>query len=161
MRSLYLDMDGVVADFNGYAKKVLNKDRLIGDLWSEDEWQKLKDDPRIYSRLDKTPEADLLVDFCRKFAVERSLSLLFLTAVPKNNDVPWAFYDKVLWASEYYPDIPVMFGPYSKDKHLHCSPGDILIDDRQSNIYDWASAGGIAILHRGDLEQTMTRLLGS
>ena len=60
----------------------------------------------------------------------------------------WAFYDKVMWAHKHFPNIPVHFGPFSKDKHVHCVIGDILIDDRTSNIEEWRSAGGIGIHHK-------------
>ena len=50
-----------------------------------------------------------------------------------------------------------MFGPYSKDKHQHCEPGDILIDDRSSNIEEWRAVGGIAI-HHVDFDATITAL---
>ena len=83
---------------------------------------------------------------------------MFLTAVPKGNDVKWAFYDKVNWATTRYPDIPVMFGPYSHDKHVHCKFGDVLIDDRTSNCTEWRNAGGIAIQHRGDVENTLLEI---
>jgi 5'(3')-deoxyribonucleotidase len=83
---------------------------------------------------------------------------MFLTAVPKGNDVKWAFYDKVNWATTHYPDIPVMFGPYSHDKHVHCKLGDVLIDDRTSNCEEWRHAGGVAIQHRGDLDKTLTEI---
>ena len=72
---------------------------------------------------------------------------MFLTAVPKGNDVKWAFYDKVIWAQSYFPAIPVHFGPFSERKYEHCTPGDILIDDRESNITAWNTAGGNGILH--------------
>lgn len=157
MTTLYLDMDGVVADFNAYADKVLRK-KTTSDRWPDPEWTKLKDNPRLYRDLEKTPEADELVDFCRHYCLERSYNLLFLTAVPKNNDVHWAFYDKVIWVQIHYPDIPVMFGPYSHDKHVHCVPGDILIDDRTSNITEWNAAEGIGILHKGNLQKTIDQL---
>lgn len=157
MPKLYLDMDGVVADFNGYAERVLRK-KTLDDRWAEGEWRRLKDNLRIYRDLDKTPEADRLVEYCRRYCLEKNYELMFLTAVPKGNDVRWAFYDKVNWIREHYGDIPVMFGPYSTDKQLHCQPGDILIDDRTSNIEEWQAAGGIAIKHKGDLENTIREL---
>ena len=158
MRTIYLDMDGVVADFDAYAHSVLGH-RSEDGQWHKDKWSKLRDNPRMYRDLPLTPEADRLVEFCRDYVLSRNYSLLFLTAVPKNNDVHWAFYDKVIWAQNYYPDIPVMFGPFSKDKYVHCNPGDVLIDDRSSNISEWIAAGGIGIKHRyGDLENTVKQL---
>ena len=160
MNTLYLDMDGVVADFDAYAIKTLTR-KIDGDeRWAPGEWRRLAANPRLYRDLERTPEADQLVEFCRRFCEQRGYALLFLTAIPKKNDVPWAFYDKVLWAQLRYPDIPVMFGPYSQDKQHHCGPGDILIDDRTSNITEWQAAGGVGILHRGELAATLTQLNG-
>ena len=139
-------MDGVVADFDEYAYRTLGVPPSQG-VYPDDIWQQLAKNPRIYRDLVKTPYADKLVEECRDFALTYGYDLYFLTAVPKGNDVSWAFYDKVLWAQQCFPDIAVMFGPYSKDKHQHCQIGDILIDDRISNIDEWRAAGGIAIHH--------------
>jgi sulfur relay (sulfurtransferase) DsrC/TusE family protein len=157
MKTLYLDMDGVVADFNNWSMSVLGV-KESKHSWPEEEWEKLRHYPRMYRDLEKTPEADGLVNFCRSLSKDKNFNLLFLTGVPKANDIHWAFYDKVIWAYNRYPDIPVHFGPYSKDKQKHCLVGDILIDDRQSNITEWIAAGGIGILHQGNLHDTIKKL---
>ena len=72
----------------------------------------------------------------------------FLTAIPHDDTIPYAIYDKVRWADKHFPGIPVLFGPYSFDKQLHCKPRDILIDDRSDNCNDWRMAGGIAHEYR-------------
>lgn len=156
MKTIYLDMDGVVADFNKYARQTLSV-KETHHKWPEQEWAKLRTNPHLYRDLDKTPEADVLVDTCRKLRDVDGWQLLFLTAVPNKNDMHWSFYDKVMWAQKHFPDIPVHFGPFSKDKHVHARPGDILIDDRTSNIREWAAAGGIAILHK-DISTTLQEL---
>jgi 5'(3')-deoxyribonucleotidase len=148
--TLYLDMDGVVADFDEYAYRMLGV-LPSGGIYPDAVWQKLAANPRIYRDLKKTPEADELVAKCKVFCKEHNYDLKFLTAVPKGNDVPWAFYDKMTWALFFFPDIPVMFGPYSKDKHHHCRRGDILIDDRTSNVEEWTAAGGYGILYDGQI----------
>ena len=158
MRTIYLDMDDVIADFKAYAVRVLRRRNDHEEKWPQEDWNRLRDNPRLYRDLDKTTEADELVAYCRRLCSERDWALMFLTAVPKGNDVHWAFYDKVHWAAEHYPDIPVMFGPFSKDKHVHCRPGDVLIDDRTSNCEEWRAAGGVAIQHRGDLAKTLNEL---
>jgi 5'(3')-deoxyribonucleotidase len=153
--TLYLDMDGVVADFDKYAFKVVGAPPS-GGIYPDDKWIKLAENERLYRDLDKMYYADELVEFCREFAWNK-YNLYFLTAIPKDNDMPWAFYDKVLWAQKYFPNIPVHFGPYSKDKYMHCTFGDILIDDRESNIDEWRAAGGIGILYK-NIEDTMEAL---
>jgi 5'(3')-deoxyribonucleotidase len=157
MKTIYLDMDDVIADFKAYAKRVLTEPQN-NETWAATEWNRLKDNDRLYNDLDKTPEADRLVEECVQICKQNNWQLKFLTAVPKGNDVRWAFYDKVLWAQRHYPGIPVMFGPFSKDKHVHCVPGDVLIDDRTSNCEEWRAVGGIAIQHRGDIERTLQEL---
>ncbi len=156
MTTLYLDMDGVVADFDEYAARTLGVPPSQG-VYPDEVWYKLASNSRLYRDLIKTPYADQLVDECRDLALTKEYNLLFLTAVPKGNDVAWAFYDKVMWANLHFPDIPVHFGPFSKDKWQHCQPGDILIDDRQSNIDEWQSANGIAI-HHTTIEKTLFAL---
>ncbi len=149
-------MDGVVADFNAYAQKTLRQ-KEVHHKWPHEEWVKLRQNPHLYRDLEKTPYADLLVNTCQQICREKGWQLLFLTAVPNKNDMHWAFYDKVLWAQKYFPDVPVHFGPFSKDKHVHAQPGDILIDDRPSNIREWSVAGGIGIYHT-DIENTLEEL---
>ena len=156
MTTLYLDMDGVVADFNEYAHRTLGVPASQG-IYPDNVWQKLAANPRLYRDLIPITYAGELVATCFNFAQRKQYGFMFLTAVPKGNDVPWAFYDKVEWARKYFPNIPVMFGPYSKDKHQHCEPGDILIDDRSSNIEEWRAAGGIAI-HHVDFDATIAAL---
>lgn len=159
MTTLYIDMDGVTADFDEFAQRALGLSGTgpAAGIYPEDKWQQLAKEQRMYRDLKKTPYADELVRRCVKFCLARDYDYAFLTAVPKGNDVKWAFYDKVEWAQKYFPGIPVFFGPFSKDKHTHCKPGDILIDDRASNIEEWTAAGGIAIFHK-DLETTLAEL---
>ena len=149
-------MDGVIADFDEYAARTLGLPPSSG-IYPDEAWYQLASNSRLYRDLIKTLYADQLVDECKDLANTKGYDLKFLTAVPKGNDVPWAFYDKVVWAQLYFPDIPVMFGPYSVDKWKHCQPGDILIDDRPSNIEQWRVAGGVAI-HHTNIEATLYEL---
>jgi 5'(3')-deoxyribonucleotidase len=146
MTTIYLDMDGVVADFDEYAARTLGVPPSSG-IYPDEIWYNLASNARLYRDLNKTSYADEVVAECQDLALTKGYDLLFLTAVPKGNDVKWSFYDKVVWAQQFYPGIPVHFGPYSKDKWQHCQPGDILVDDRTSNIQEWRAAGGIAIHH--------------
>jgi 5'(3')-deoxyribonucleotidase len=157
MTTLYLDMDGVVADFDEYAEQILGPLPGHNGIYPDEQWNKIAANARLYSDLKKTEYADRLVDECRDLALTKGWELIFLTAVPKANDVKWAFYDKMIWVQKYFPDIPVHFGPYSFDKWQHCQSGDILIDDRPSNIEEWRTAGGIAI-HHVDIDATLYQL---
>jgi 5'(3')-deoxyribonucleotidase len=143
-------MDDVVADWMGYARKYLRMGWQQGEMVPENQWNRLKDDQRMYSKLDLKEGARELVEWCQTYIKQNPTTrLFFLTAVPHNNDMPYSFHDKVEWAQKYFPGIPVFFGPYSHDKWIRCkSPEDILIDDRRSNNEEWIRAGGRAHLYR-------------
>lgn len=149
--TLYLDMDGVLADFNATARTMLSaSDRDETDAekngrWPDHQWRRILDYPNFYRILPKTAIADDLVALARRFRDQLNWDVKILTAVPKKNDMKEAFQDKFDWIQEYYPDLRIRFGPYSHDKHTHCRPGDILVDDRTVNCQEWKDAGGIAI----------------
>jgi 5'(3')-deoxyribonucleotidase len=151
MPTLYLDMDGVLADFDASVQAVLSvtaEDQRAAALkgrWPDAQWQKLKSHPNFYRHLPKTDIADQLVALARRFRDELGWDLRVLTAIPRGNDVPDVFQDKIEWMQEYYPDVRVHFGPYSKDKQAHARPGDYLVDDRRENCAEWTQAGGLAI----------------
>ena len=139
-------MDGVVADWRSNARKLVGYDNFNPDQhYSESDWELIKGDGRIFTRLPLMPRANELVNIARKYRDKLGWELYFLTAVPHNNDVPWAFHDKAEWARLHFTDIPVHFGPYSEDKYLQCRPGYILVDDRVTNCDAWRAHGGIAI----------------
>ena len=150
MNTFYLDMDGVVADWRANAHRVIGYDNFDPQQrYEPQDWLKLKSDPHIFLNLPLMDRCHELVDLARLYRDQLGWELLFLTAIPHNNDVPWTFHDKFVWAGRHFPDIPVHFGPYSEDKHLHCRPGDILVDDREDNCSAWRMAVGIA--YKADL----------
>jgi 5'(3')-deoxyribonucleotidase len=144
---IYLDMDDVVADWMPAARAIVNRNWEYGERIPDSDWDKVKAKQRFYRDLPIKPGAHELVAYCRE-VVEKAEDLNFLTALPHDYSVPFASYDKVLWAQERFPDIPVLFGPFSHDKWRHCAPGDILIDDRTSNCEEWIRAGGRAHVYR-------------
>jgi hypothetical protein len=146
---IYLDMDDVVADWMAEARRIVNRNWNYGERIPDEDWNKVKAKSRFYRDLPIKPGAHELVQYCRD-AVSKGLAdgMAFLTALPHNDAVQWAASDKVFWAHERFEGIPVFFGPYSFDKHKHCKPGDILIDDRTSNCEEWANAGGHSHIYR-------------
>ena len=151
MPTIYLDMDGVLADFNTAARSYLNasredeQDAEQNGRWPKKSWGRLVKAPNFYRHLPKMPLADELVALAYRFKNELGWEIRILTAIPTNNEVPDVFQDKFDWMAEHYPGIRVCFGPYSTDKHKHAQPGDILVDDRESNCREWGQARGAAI----------------
>ena len=159
MATIYLDMDGVVSDFDGYAEPIVGFRTPGGVRYDQEGWALISANQRVYRDLPEMKDADRLVKEVQQLAKDNGMDVRFLTAIPRQNDVPWVHWDKIKWIEQRWADIPVFFGPYSNDKHQHCkSSDDVLIDDRPSNIEEWRAAGGKAILHTGDVIATLIDL---
>lgn len=159
MKTIFVDMDGVVADFDTFVSELLG--RKVGwhqskfDLTNE-EWEKLTTVYRLYYQLPLMPDATKLIAYVKSLSTR--FHVQFLTAVPRRTTMPDARADKQAWVDRYFPGMKMDIGPFSYDKQKWCSPGDILIDDRPSNIEEWTRAGGIAIYHTGDVYKTIKTL---
>ena len=156
MNTIYIDMDGVVADFDTFVSNLLG--RPIGwndskqDL-TDEEWVKLASVDSLYYQLPMMPDATKLVAYAKSLSTRFYVG--FLTAIPRRTTIPSAQADKQAWVSKYFPGMRMDIGPFSHDKQKWCIPGDILIDDRPSNIAEWSAAGGIAVYHTGDVNATI------
>lgn len=137
-----LDMDEVVADWLGMAREIVGHDFTPGVMLPHDQWMKVRAEKRMFAKLAVRPGGHELVEWVTAYAQAHGADLVFLTAIPHSNDVPFAYYDKCMWATKHFPHIPVLFGPHSYEKLYHCKPGDLLIDDRHDNIEQWNSRGG-------------------
>ena len=148
MSTLFLDLDGVLADFNEHARNTLKRPSQVTDIndqWPDEDWVQIRDRKDFYRHIPLMPRAHEMIALARGFRDTLNWELYMLTAIPHKNDMFMAFQDKIDWVNDNWPDIRVQFGPYSEDKQHHCTPGDILVDDRASNCEEWRNAGGIAV----------------
>lgn len=145
---IYLDMDGVLADFDAFVLENMGRtfDHTNGPS-DREMWNFLMSVDRMYFNLKPTPYFLLLVETAREICD----NVQILTAIPRRATMPDAEQDKIEWAKKYIPgEIKVNIGPFSRDKKNWARPGDVLLDDRVDNIEAWRAAGGIGILHKYD-----------
>ena len=95
-RTIYIDMDGVVADFNSHVSNILG--RQIG--WDQDdlisqEWDIFAKIPNLYRQLPLIEDSVRMVGLCKSFATR--VDVEFLTAVPRQSTMPSAKQDKIDW----------------------------------------------------------------
>lgn len=146
-RRLYLDLDGVFADFYPAAREVLGVD--YASLHPEQAWARLDKVPRFFRSLQPLPQAKAFFQAIEEIAQQHGLSLAFLTAMPRpTNQLVSAAADKREWVRhELGTQTTVIMVAGAKAKTLCVSPDSVLIDDALRNVQAWRSAGGTGIHH--------------
>lgn len=148
---IFLDMDGVLADFNGQMIKHFGVPfDQVGGGDVKKRWDLIsKELPDVYAHLDQLPDADDLVAAITEVCVERNAIAGILTAVPKYGRIPNAHKHKYEWVRRRWPHLCKNFniGPFAADKQNHARAGHVLIDDSHLNIPQWQAKGGHGILH--------------
>ena len=140
MPTIFLDCDGVLADFDGGAVRVFGMhprmfERRFG---LKRFWARLASEPDFFNTLDLLPDAMEL------FEAVRSKNPVILTGLPRG---AWAEPQKRRWAERHFPGVEVITTSAAL-KREHCHPGDALVDDRDKYRHLWEEAGGIFIHHQ-------------
>lgn len=150
-RTLYIDLDGVMADFDGAFPTIFGLDHK--SLADDDMWLHINGHPSFFRDL---PPMQGAVEFFK--SVEK-FSPVILTACPKSN-YPHVAAQKRAWVREHLSHhcwvLPVLGGRH-KPLFMH-GVGDILIDDFGKNCVAWTEAGGVAIKHENDWDATRSAL---
>jgi hypothetical protein len=139
VRQLYLDCDGVLADFDKGATAVLGlPPRAFEERHGLGKfWQKLASAPDFYFGL------PLMDDAMELFDAVRHLNPVILTGLPRGN---WAADQKVRWAAQYFPGTRIIT-TMARDKRNHAKEGDVLVDDQTRHRERWEEVGGVFIHH--------------
>lgn len=137
---LFLDCDGVLADFDAGAKRLLGMSpAAFEERHGKGEfWKRLAHARNFYGGLAEMPDAQTL------FRAVRHLKPTILTGLPLGK---WAAPQKERWAAEHFPGVPIIT-TMAREKHFHMDPGDVLVDDRLNHRDLWEQAGGIFIHHK-------------
>ena len=149
MARLFLDCDGVLADFDRGARSLFGmsaKDYLaargVGNFW-----KRLAAAPDFYFSLEPLPDAHRLVD------AVRHLDPSILTGLPIGK---WAEPQKRAWAEAHFPGLPVITC-FARDKHRHGLAGDVLVDDSLRLAAAWEEMGG-TFVHHENAERSLAAL---
>ena len=151
---VYLDMDGVLADFFGG----------VEFLYGVEHWKELTNDKTkdlkqevinritgtdFFAVLPKFPTADALIDMVKEFTGGK----FSINTSPLRGDHENSAKYKKVWIQNHIeqPDNIIVTGrkeSYAKDKGT--GTPNILIDDRPINIQKWQAAGGYGILYQAN-----------
>lgn len=149
IKTVFLDVDGVLADFDGGADLWYGRDNGPSQQWGYDYqamfgmsgtqfWEGLTE--TFWETLPKLPWADELVDALESRFPGR---VVFLTSPPLKGGAS----GKATWLRKNYPklynDKRYLIGP---GKSFVAQPNALLIDDRNKNCRLFKEAGGKVVL---------------
>lgn len=147
--TVYLDMDGVIADFNAQFLK------LSGGIDPDEFEAKSKRDfwkiihiagIPFWTGMPWMPDGKVLYDYLKKLNDGGLINLEILSATSRSNKN--AYNGKHIWARrELGNDIKVNLVERGVEKAQFATPNTILIDDKEKVINPFRQAGGIGILH--------------
>lgn len=146
---IFCDMDGVLVDFRKGYKELTGID--IGDEYhSTDEfWTPINNAGKeFWENLEWMPDGQRLWNYLGEYYP-------ILLSSPSRKGFG-SREGKKNWVDREMPGTPLIM-TYSFHKQKYSGPNNILIDDRDSNIEEWISKGGIGILHTST-EETIKEL---
>ena len=137
---IFLDCDGVLADFDRGAERVLGMPpRAFEKRYGPKVfWKRLAAAPDFFADLDPMADAYEL------FEAVKAARPIILTGLPRGN---WAEPQKRRWAERHFPGVEVITTAAAL-KREHCHPGDVLVDDRDTYRHLWEEAGGRFVHHK-------------
>ncbi len=136
-RILFLDLDGVFADFDAAVARMFGKPSE--QVPRREMWARIFRTRGFWSDLAMMPGADMLWERVRRY------DPVFLTGVLKGDRT--CEPSKIAWVRQRFGTDRVICC-MARDKPSYGKPGDILVDDRISNVDAWTAMGGHGILHR-------------
>lgn len=142
---IYLDMDGVIADFNKRYKELYGMNPREAEKHSQ--FDALFTEfiaNGNFESLDLMPGAMDAINYLRKLHVPTQI--LSSTASEKRYDA--ISKQKMIWLQKHGITFNPIFVPGKKYKKEYANPTSIIIDDTESVIDDWKAKGGIGILHK-------------
>jgi hypothetical protein len=136
---IYLDCDGVLADFDRGATAVLGVPPRVFEkrFGLKAFWARLEAAPDFFNGLDLLPDAMTLYD------AVRDREPVILTGLPRG---AWAEPQKRRWAARHFPGVEVITTSAAL-KREHCHPGDVLVDDNDRFRRLWEREGGVFVHH--------------
>jgi 5'(3')-deoxyribonucleotidase len=138
---LYVDLDGLLANFDRYFLECFGVPCNQDNYEPPDMWKWIREHGKFYRNL---PEFDYTQSLWKSLK-ELHPNPIILTGIP--HSIPNVADHKREWVEEHIgPDVQVI-ACASRNKKDFCNPGDILIDDRTKYRHLWWGRGGIFIHH--------------
>jgi len=149
MKHIYVDIDGVLADFEGYWIKQYGSYDFC-----RDKFKLLIEQDRVFTKLNKTRNCDLLVEYLKSvkknFPVK--ISILSSSGTKRTNLRQQVIEQKTEWLTKNidFEFDSLNFVTCKPEKANYATNNSFLIDDMPGCVEPFIQAGGSAVLHRDD-----------
>ena len=145
VEKIYLDMDGVIADFNKKYRQLYKIYPHEADTYKVfDKFFNQFIESREFAKLDLMPDTMELIEYLRSLPIPTEI--LSSTSSEKR-DAPIR-EQKLEWLKNHGIDFPVILVPGKRHKKNYSNTNSLLIDDTEQNINQWREVGGVAIHHK-------------
>lgn len=141
---IYLDMDGVIADFNKRYKELYHMDPRESE--KDGKFYSLFEEfinNNNFASLDPMPDAFELIDFLKSL----DITIEILSSTARESTFYTIATQKRIWLDKHNITFFTNFVPGKKHKYKFATPNSLIIDDTKSVIDDFINAGGLAIHH--------------
>lgn len=155
---VYVDMDGVLADFFGAAAEGEGSTHWRKARKEKDRIDQVAQEPGFFEQLQPLPEAGKLIHGVLKYAGKYSI-----LSSPLMSEVEQSTREKAEWLEKHltkHAPKSILFD-HHKEKFARQADGtpNILIDDYPTNIRLWEANGGIGILYTdGECDKALRKL---
>lgn len=142
---IYLDLDGVVADFVKRYKEMYHMEPKEAE--KKKQFDKFFDEfiaTSQFAKLDLMPGAMDGITFLRKLNIPTQI----LSSTANQERYEDISNQKLIWLQTYGITFNAIFVPGKRLKQQYAAPDKIIIDDTLSVIEQWNAAGGIGIHHK-------------
>lgn len=151
---LYVDMDGVLVNFNGGVKKIFKSDKkcseIINDYGIKEFWQEINKINDFWENLE--PLHDDIEQIWK--SLQNKIPHIAILSSPSRH--PNCIPGKSKWLDKHIGQNHLRL--FTPEKHKYACPNSILIDDMEKNITNWESAGGVGILFEGKFDDNFWKI---
>ena len=143
--TIYLDMDGVIADFAKRYKELYHMEPREAE--KKKEFNKYFDEFIATKQFETLDLMDGSMDGLTFLRKHLTIPTQILSSTANEERYDEISRQKMIWLQTHGITFTPHFVPGKRHKWKYAKPDTIIIDDTASVIDDWRKAGGIGILH--------------